>query len=184
MNQAVLIGIIAVTFVAGIGTAYGGVIPTITLDGNAVVTGDTTLLGGLTCTDCVDSADIVDGTIAIADLAPSALGTNFNQIQKEVIKSGLANNNKIECTSNKDFLVHVYVFLSPGASYNVKFEALGGTVNDTITNPGASGIVNSFTLSGAPGEKVTVSTVSIPHMQGMISLQTDSDATASCVDVI
>ena len=40
----------------GVGTASALI--TITLDGNVVVTGNTTLEGGLACTNCVDSADI------------------------------------------------------------------------------------------------------------------------------
>ena len=51
----------------GVGTASALI--TITLDGNVVVTGDTTLQGDLTCTNCVDSADIADGSITSADLS-------------------------------------------------------------------------------------------------------------------
>jgi hypothetical protein len=57
---------------AGIGTVYAGIVlPTITLSGNVDVTGDTTLQGQLTCTDCVDSADVADGSIVAADLGDS-----------------------------------------------------------------------------------------------------------------
>ncbi len=56
-----LIVLISVIFVAGAGTAYAGIVlPMITLAGDVTITGDTTLQGDLICTDCVDSADILD----------------------------------------------------------------------------------------------------------------------------
>ncbi len=57
----------------GVGTASALI--TITLSGNVVITGDTTLQGDLTCTGCVDSSDIKDGTITGNDVS-----TNFIKI--------------------------------------------------------------------------------------------------------
>jgi len=98
-----LIILISVIFVAGVGTAYAGIVlPTITLAGNVVVTdnltvdtdtffvdstndrvgigtstpntklhvvGDLTLQSDIICTDCIESTDILDGSITAADLA-------------------------------------------------------------------------------------------------------------------
>jgi len=51
-----LIVLISVIFVAGAGTAYAGIVlPTITLAGDVVITGD------LTCTDCIDGPDTHPG---------------------------------------------------------------------------------------------------------------------------
>jgi len=51
-----LIVLISVIFVAGAGTAYAVIVlPTITLAGDVIITGD------LTCTDCIDGADTDPG---------------------------------------------------------------------------------------------------------------------------
>jgi len=70
-----LIVLISVIFVAGVGTAYAGmVLPMITLAGDVTITGD------MTCPGCVDSADITDGTILFSDINQNGCATN--QIMK------------------------------------------------------------------------------------------------------
>jgi len=76
MNNKILYSLIAATFVVGLFTAaYAGItLPMITLAGDVTISGD------LTCTDCIDAADIapnavgsseiVDGSITSADLSP------------------------------------------------------------------------------------------------------------------
>jgi len=68
-----LIVLISVIFVAGAGTAYAGIVlPMITLAGDVTIDGD------MTCAGCVDSADIADGTVTVADLeVPPKYGLVF-----------------------------------------------------------------------------------------------------------
>jgi len=50
-------------FIAGIGTAYAGIVlPTITLGGNVEVVGD------LNCTNCIDSSDIASNAVGAPEL--------------------------------------------------------------------------------------------------------------------
>ncbi len=76
MTKTILIGIIALTFVAGAGTAYAGIVlPTITLAGDVTITGDTTLQGELICTDCIDAQEIHGGAVGSSEIAPGAVGS-------------------------------------------------------------------------------------------------------------
>ena len=51
----------------GVGTASALI--TITLDGDVVITGDATLQGDLTCTDCIDSVEIEDNAVTPSKLS-------------------------------------------------------------------------------------------------------------------
>ncbi len=65
MNKKLLFSIIAIAFAGGLfSAAYAGPILTmITLAGDVIITGDTTLQGDLVCIDCIDSVDIADGVL-------------------------------------------------------------------------------------------------------------------------
>jgi len=86
MNKIILIGIIAATFVAGIGTAYAGpIMPMITLAGDVTITGD------MICTDCIDAADIAPNAVGSSEIAGFAVGSAqlaFDAVDEEHIEVG------------------------------------------------------------------------------------------------
>jgi len=81
-----LIVLISVIFVAGAGTAYAGmVLPTITLAGDVTITGD------LTCTNCIDAADIAPNAVGSSEIAGGAVGSAqlaFDSVDSEHIEDG------------------------------------------------------------------------------------------------
>ncbi len=103
---------------------------------------------------------------------------SFSQVKSKSVFSSSTLSDKIQCSSNKDFVVHVFLKLSSTSSYSLGFPGIGTTMSTT------HGVLHSYTVGGTTSGIVRVDTTSSSGIiVGQLVLQTTSDAIASCADV-
>ena len=103
---------------------------------------------------------------------------SFSKIIDKRVVTSLSSNDKIQCTSDRDYLLHVFLKLNPGASYQLAVPGILVGLNANM------GLIQSYTVGAVAGNTITVDTTASPaFILGSIVLQTTSDATPSCVDV-
>jgi len=86
---------------------------------------------------------------------------------------------KIVCTSDADFLVHVLVEATPGSSYTWNSSVTSGFVQGLATETR----MDSYTIGALANEEVSIDASTSPQaIIGMLTMQTAKNAQASCTD--
>ena len=167
---------------AGVGTASA--LMTITLAGDVKITGDTELEGKLLDTndEAGTSGQVLTSTETGIDWKD--VDKSFSQVKTFRVASSDPSFDKIQCSSNKNFVVHVYLKLVPLASYSLTLRPDLNFAGVVTTLSATEGFLHSYTVGGITSGFVIVDTTSsITSIQGQLVLQTTSDAIASCADV-
>jgi len=126
-----------------------------------------------------DKIQMVKDDVGDIKTTVNNIDKSFSQVIGKAISSSAPSADKIQCTSDKDYLVHVSLKLNPTAKYTLMAP---GFTTDLSSN---QGLLHSYTLGSGGSQLTTVDTTAFTTTQiiGSLVLQTTSDATASCVDV-
>ena len=86
MTKTILFGIVAVTFLAGMGTVYAAVVVTIE---------NPTIIGDLICNDCIHATDIAPNAVGLLEMQSNAIG-NAEMRNNAIGTSEIADNSITE----------------------------------------------------------------------------------------